>query len=107
MTIEDLVYNLSSLSFSVEFDELESEYSLETTFREECNECEYSGREEFILKNTPLNFNIAMFYCDWSDGDIDSIQLVEIYNQIAFETFISRCKDVISIHIMKRTFDWI
>lgn len=106
---EDIIWYLSSVQSLcwIDYSEIELEYSLEKQKTEDNspNDCEFSGQIFYDLyRKDDYGICICSFIAYFCDGDLDDIEK-KITDQIRYEFFVSKCKDVIRHQLMSKILD--
>lgn len=108
ISFQDLIEQFSSPRVSeIDFTDLESQYKLTETKREECSDCEYTGKVEFQLISTQhvRPICVATFVAYYCGGNLEEINLLSIDNSLALEFFRSKCMDIVGQYYASKTLE--
>lgn len=109
MYFEDITWHLSSFGSlgEIDYSELEQEYYLELqkTVNDSPTDCEFSGQVFYNLyRRDDSQVCICSFISSYCDGNLEHIEKM-VTDQIRYEFFVSKTRDVIRNQIMTKILD--
>jgi len=109
INFEDIVFYFSSFGYfcDIDYSDIEYEYSLEEQRAENHSptDCEFTGQVFYNLyPKDDSGICICSFIASYCDGDLIDLEKM-VTDQIRYEFFVSKTKDVIRHQLMSKILD--
>lgn len=107
MTWNDFL--IETMNFTVSSDILENlefppdfRYQIREISREECSDCEYTGKVQFEIVDTVDDFVVCIFNVYYMDGDLGWININSDCNPVRRDFMLSELSSIIQTAVMKQ-----